>query len=199
MRYSGLAVGLFGGVLALCGSAIPANMPPPADPNAGAKLVSHNGCMGCHGAKFQGGLGPKLFGIEHKLAPGQISDFIKHPRAPMPDFGFTDAQINDVVAYLSNLDGGTSGAPVITLDPSTPKDHAKITVRFTGATPEHVTVRVSMQMGTTSHHSESDLHPTKDAHVRQGDVRFLMGGAWVLTLIYDDKHVDMPLNVAGGM
>jgi cytochrome c550 len=198
MKYPVLVM-LFVGCMLALGSRTIAVGQTAGDPNAGANLVSHNGCMGCHGAKFQGGLGPKLFGIEHKLSPAQITDFIKHPRAPMPDFGLSDSQIADVVAYLSNLDGGVSGGPVITLDPPSPKDRATVTVRFAREVPKHVTIRASMQMGTMSHHSDADLHPTKDPHVWQGTVEFSMGGAWVLTLNYDDKHVDVPLNVSGAM
>jgi len=138
----------------------------------------------------------EAFGIERKLSPPQIADFIKHPRAPMPDFGFSDGQVNDIIAYLSKHDGGTAGAPVITLDQATPKDHARVTVVFSATVPKHAMVRVSMQMGTMSHYSESDLKPTKDPHVWQADVVFSMGGAWVLTLIYDEKHIDMPVSRA---
>lgn len=197
MKYPGLLALLMVAVLAPAGRTI-ATTETAGDPNAGAKLVSHNGCMGCHGAKFQGGLGPKLFGIEHKLSATQLADFIKHPRAPMPDFGFNDAQISDIVTYLSRLDGGVSGGPVISLDPPAPKDRATVTVRFAPEVPKHVTVRVDMQMGTMSHHIDVDVRPTKDPHVWQGTVVFPMGGAWVLRLNYDDTHVEMPLNVSGG-
>jgi len=102
-------------------------------------------------------------------------------------------------AGLGAFDGGVSGGPVITLDPPSPKDRATVTVRFAREVPKHVTIRASMQMGTMSHHSDADLHPTKDPHVWQGTVEFSMGGAWVLTLNYDDKHVEVPLNVSGAM
>ncbi|HLI96013.1 MAG TPA: cytochrome c, partial [Candidatus Baltobacteraceae bacterium] len=93
--------------------------PSSGDANAGAKLVQANGCAGCHGASLMGGsVGPKLYGIEHQLSADQISDFIVHPRPPMPNFGFSPQQVNDVVAYLSSLDGGAnSSAPVVTLSP----------------------------------------------------------------------------------
>ncbi|MDP9017282.1 MAG: c-type cytochrome [Candidatus Eremiobacteraeota bacterium] len=167
------------------------------DANAGAKLVQTNGCMGCHGAKFQGGIGPKLLGIEHKLTRAQITDFIKHPRAPMPDFGFSDAQIADIVAYLSSLDGGggVAGAPVITLTPDKPSERATITVRFPGSYPARVTARAIMQMGTGSHHLDVVLHQTSDPHVWQGEVEFSMGGPWTIQVRYDDKQVDIPLQV----
>lgn len=172
---------------------------PPGDANAGAKIVADHGCMGCHGAKFQGGMAPKLFGIEHRRTMAQIAAAIKQPRAPMPDYGLNERQTADVVAYLSSLDGGLKGdLPVITLDPATPRDQANITVRFPGAVPKHVVARASMNMGTTSHHRDSELHPTKDPHVWEGVVYFSMGGAWTLTVMYDEKTIDMPLTVSGG-
>src|SRR5579863_6210507 len=63
------------------------------DAAEGAKLVQSSGCEGCHGAGFVGGLGPKLIGIEKTQTAGQIADKIKNPKAPMPNFGFDDAQL----------------------------------------------------------------------------------------------------------
>lgn len=76
------------------------------DAGAGAKIVADHGCMSCHGAKFEGGIGPKLYGIEHRKSAAEITMAIKQPGAPMPDFKFTARQLADVVAYLSGLDGG---------------------------------------------------------------------------------------------
>lgn len=185
-------------VLALAATVIAAVPDAPGNPNAGAKLVQNNGCMGCHGAKFEGGIGPKLLGIEHRLSPKQIADFIRRPRAPMPNFGFSDAQIDDIVAYLSNLDGGAGDTPVVTLDPATPKDRATIRVRFPKSIPHTVKARAIMYMGSGSHHHDSDLHPTADPRVWEGTLEFSMGGAWTVQLIYDDKQIDIPLTVSGG-
>ncbi|MBC5815651.1 MAG: cytochrome c [Candidatus Eremiobacteraeota bacterium] len=174
--------------------------PPAGDANRGAALVQNNGCMGCHGAKFQGGIGPKLVGIERNLSAGQIFEFIKHPRAPMPDFGFSDAQINDVVAYLSSLDGGTpstgtSATPIVRVDPEVPIDRATITVVFSGSAPSVVATRAIMHMGAGSHHIDIAMHPTADHHVWQGEVSFSMGGPWTLEITYDGKVMDMPVQV----
>ena len=63
------------------------------DANAGAKLVQANGCEGCHGANLMGGgIGPKLYGTRTPHERREIADFIIHPRAPMPNFGFTTEQ-----------------------------------------------------------------------------------------------------------
>jgi len=172
--------------------------PPQAagDANKGAALVQNSGCMGCHGATFQGSVGPKLFGIEHTRSFAQMAESIRHPRAPMPDFGFSDAQIADVISYLSSLDGGGAGdAPTVSFDPASPSDQATITVRFPSGHPEQVTARASMQMGAGSHHFDVALHQTSDPHVWQGVVHFSMGGPWVIHILYGDKHADIPLNV----
>lgn len=172
---------------------------PAGNVNAGAKIAADHGCMGCHGAKFQGGIGPKLFGIEHRKTADAIASAIRRPRAPMPAFGFNEQQIADVVAYIGSLDGGEHGdLPVIVLDPALPKDQANISVRFPGAVPKSVIARASMNMGTMSHHRDSELHATKDPHVWEGVVYFSMGGAWTLSVMYDGKTIDMPLTVSGG-
>lgn len=173
--------------------------PAQPDANHGAALVQNNGCIGCHGAKLQGGtIGPKLIGIEQKLTAPQIFDFIKHPRAPMPDFGFSDAQINDIVAYLWTLDGGTASrgtVPVVTLDPAVPIDRATITVRFSGTPPSAVATRAIMHMGTGSHHMDIAMHATADPYVWQGRMSFSMGGPWILEITYDGKVMDVPVQV----
>jgi len=169
---------------------------PGGDPNNGATLVQNNGCMGCHGAQFQGSIGPKLNGIEHARSVAQITESIKHPKAPMPDAGFSDSQITDVIAYLSNLDGGATGdVPVITFDPAAPVDQATITVKFSTDHPQQVTARATMQMGPTSHNVDVVLHQTSDPHVWQGVVHFSMGGPWTIHIVYGDKDADIPLNV----
>jgi mono/diheme cytochrome c family protein len=169
------------------------------DANAGAKLVQANGCEGCHGAHLMGGsVGPKLYGIEHRLSADQISDFIVHPRAPMPNFGFTQQQVSDIVAYLSSLDGGAnSTAPVVTFDPATPVDVATISVRFPGTPPTSVTVLPIMQMGSSTMQTRQvklQQSPT-DPQVFTGKVVFSMGGPWTIRLQYDGQTLNVPLNV----
>ncbi len=177
------------------GQAVPAA----GDPSAGAKLVQQNGCEGCHGAGLKGGtVGPRLYGIERKLSPAQIADFIKHPRSPMPDFGFTDAQIADLVAYVSSLDGGANAdKPVATFDPATPKDGATITVRFPGTPPKSVVAVPVMQMGKGAMNSDKVvLTPSpSDAHVFTGKLTFGMGGPWIVRLQYDGHTMDIPVTV----
>ena len=169
------------------------------DANAGAALVAKNSCQGCHGAQFEGGIGPKLVGIEKHLSSAQIADFIRHPRPPMPDFGFTDAQIGDIVAYLSNLDGGAAGSgPVVTFAPSPPGIHSTITVRFPSEAAHQVSASALMIMGAMKMPVVPiDMKPTLDPHVWTGTVTFSMGGPWTITILYDGKHVDVPVMVGG--
>ena len=187
-------------VATLCVACLPARAGA-ADANAGALLVQQHGCAGCHGAQFQGGAGPQLRGIEHRLSAAQIASAIAHPVAPMPQFGFTSAQTADIVAYLSALDGGANrNAPVATFSPAKPSNEAMLTVRFPGVPPHSVTAQAAMQMGGGSMSgAKVTLAPTADPHVWSGVVRFSMGGPWTVEIIYDGKKMSVPVNVAGSM
>lgn len=168
-----------------------------ADVNAGAKLVQANGCAGCHGATFQGGIGPKLYGIEHRRTAAQIADAIEKPKAPMPKFPLSGTQVQGIVAYLSSLDGGGS-QPVATLDPVKPGKNAVLSVRFPGTLPKRVTAVPAMQMGGSSMTTAPiTLRPTSDPHIWKGNVSFSMGGPWTIDVIYDGKHLTVPVNVPG--
>ncbi|HEY6324975.1 MAG TPA: c-type cytochrome [Candidatus Cybelea sp.] len=169
------------------------------DANAGAQLVQVEGCAGCHGAQFRGGLGPALYGIEHRLSAVQIASHIKNPTAPMPSYGFTDTQIADIVAYLSGLDGGagTQRRPVVSFNPSIPTQQATITVTFSGTPPRVVSVQPVMQMGKeTMSTTKVTLHPSPtNPRVFTGRVRFSMGGPWTVQIEYDGKTMTVPLTV----
>ncbi|HEY9179286.1 MAG TPA: cytochrome c [Candidatus Baltobacteraceae bacterium] len=169
------------------------------DVNAGAKLVQANGCAGCHGANLTGGsIGPKLYGIEHTLTHDQIADFIVHPRAPMPNFGFTPTQVNEIIAYLSSLDGGANNTqPVVTFDPANPVDVATISVRFPGTPPASVSVLPIMHMGTSKMQTRQIQlqQSAADPHVFSGRIVFSMGGPWTVRVQYDGQTLDVPLTV----
>jgi mono/diheme cytochrome c family protein len=73
----------------------------------GAQAFTIHSCEQCHGAGGAGGgIGPRLIGVAASLAPEQIYDYIKHPRAPMPDFKLGDDEIADLVAYVNSLTPG---------------------------------------------------------------------------------------------
>jgi cytochrome c oxidase subunit 2 len=89
----------------------------------GQALVLANGCAACHTITGAAGIGPTwfgLFGHDVTLAGGStvaadeayIHESIKAPQAKivagfenqlMPTYGFTDAQIDDIVAYIRTL------------------------------------------------------------------------------------------------
>ncbi len=180
-------------------AAAPTAAPSASDANNGAKLVQANGCAGCHGAGLKGGgIGPVLYGIEHHMSNAQIADFIVHPRAPMPNFGFNDAQISDIVAYLTSLDGGVNNTmPVVTFSPAAPVDQATIMVMFPGTSPAHVSALPVMHMGTGTHHTrmvQLQQSPS-DPHTFTGRIEFSMGGPWIVQIEYDGRELDVPLNV----
>ncbi|TAM58554.1 c-type cytochrome [bacterium] len=169
------------------------------DASAGAKIAQSSGCEGCHGAGFSGGIGPKLVGIEKRLTPDQIGAAIEHPKPPMPDFGFSRAQVADLVAFLSGLDGGT-GKPVVKIVPPEPSDEATVLATFSGTPPADVAVQAYMEMGTSGHGSAwVPLKKTDDPRVLAAKVHFSMGGPWIVKVRYSGgQEIDVPVMAQGG-
>lgn len=89
----------------------------------GQALVSASGCAACHSINGAAGIGPTWFGLFGSQVPisgdgvvtadeAYIHESIKAPQAKivkgfenqlMPNYGFTDDQINDIVAYIKTL------------------------------------------------------------------------------------------------
>jgi cytochrome c oxidase subunit 2 len=89
----------------------------------GQALVTASGCIACHSTNGSEGIGPSwlgLFGSQVRISgdgtvtadEAYIHESIKAPQAKivagfenqlMPNFGFTDEQINDIVAYLKTI------------------------------------------------------------------------------------------------
>jgi cytochrome c oxidase subunit 2 len=89
----------------------------------GQALVAANGCVACHSINGSPGIGPTWFGLlgrQEELTDGSvvtadeayIHESIKAPQAKivagfenqlMPTYGFTDEQIDDIVAYIKTL------------------------------------------------------------------------------------------------
>ena len=89
----------------------------------GQALATASGCAACHSINGSEGIGPTWFGIfghEVRLSDGivvtadeaYIHESIKTPQEKivagfenqlMPTYGFTDEQINDIVAYIKTL------------------------------------------------------------------------------------------------
>jgi hypothetical protein len=168
-----------------------------ADLNAGATLVQANGCAGCHGATLRGGIGPSLVGIERRRPTARITAAIATPTAPMPTFPFSAAQIGDIVAYLSSLDG-TGHAPIATVAFAPSAASAVLSVRFRGWPPTRVTAHTVMQMGSRAMDGTVvTLHPTNDPKLWRATIVFSMSGPWTIDVDYDGRHLKVPANVAG--
>ena len=83
----------------------------PGSPSAspGRALFVSNGCMACHGKSAQGThFAPSLIGITKKYPPAQLTNLLHHPKKAMraggmPAVTVNDAQMKELVAYLSNL------------------------------------------------------------------------------------------------
>jgi cytochrome c oxidase subunit 2 len=89
----------------------------------GRALVAASGCAACHSINGAAGIGPTWFGLSGSQVPltdgsvvtaddAYIHESIKAPQAQivrgfenqlMPNYGFTDDQINDIVAYIKTL------------------------------------------------------------------------------------------------
>jgi cytochrome c oxidase subunit 2 len=89
----------------------------------GQALVTASGCAACHSTNGAAGIGPTWFGLFGSQVPisgdgtvtadeAYIHESIKAPQAKivagfenqlMPNYGFTDDQINDIVAYIKTL------------------------------------------------------------------------------------------------
>jgi len=82
--------------------------------SAGRALFLTNGCLACHGKNAQGThFAPSLIGITKKYPPAQLTDLLHHPKKAMraggmPAVTVNDAQMKQLVAYLSSL--GTAPA-----------------------------------------------------------------------------------------
>jgi hypothetical protein len=124
---------------------------------------------------------------------------IKNPTAPMPNFGFSDAQIGDIVAYLSTLDGGAGAQsrPIVAFDPASPSTQATISVTFPGTPPQRVTALPIMQMGTSTMQTHPvTLVPSPQNPQRfTGRIEFSMGGPWTVHIDYDGNTLIAPINV----
>lgn len=90
-----------------------------AEAEAGRNTMRSSGCASCHGADGQGGVGPSfqgLYGTEVELADGTtvtaddeyLRESIREPgakivegyRVPMPANDLSDAEIDEIIAYI---------------------------------------------------------------------------------------------------
>jgi len=86
-------------------------------PTPGRALFISQGCVACHGPKAQGTrLAPSLTGVSARFPGDKLTALLRHPTAKMQDGGMPtvaldDAQMSELVAYLSSL-GADAPAPL---------------------------------------------------------------------------------------
>ncbi len=92
---------------AIAAPAKPKPAPKPAakaDPKAGAKSFSEEGCSGCHKTKDHpsGTLGPDLSAIGGQKKPAEIAAYTRKPKtnSQMPAYRGPQKTLDNLVAYL---------------------------------------------------------------------------------------------------
>jgi len=94
--------------------------------SAGRVLFLANGCLACHGKEAQGThFAPSLIGITKKYPPAQLTDLLHHPKKAMraggmPAVTVNDAQMKQLVAYLSSLSAAPAQEPPATVHAAQP-------------------------------------------------------------------------------
>jgi mono/diheme cytochrome c family protein len=102
----------------------------PGDPNNGSQVFSQQGCVTCHGANLEGGIGAKLNPIQKfpdvpdPLDPNYLKTTIRNGRSGDPGFSaqmpaftpdkLSDKDLNDVVSFIiaENHSGQAGLGPV---------------------------------------------------------------------------------------
>ena len=86
-------------------------------PSPGRTLFLSQGCAACHGPTAQGThFAPSLIGIAKKFPGDKLPTLLHHPTARMrsggmPIVNLKDAQLQQLVAYLSSLEPAPAGQP----------------------------------------------------------------------------------------
>lgn len=94
--------------------------------SAGRALFLANGCLACHGKNAQGThFAPALIGITKKYPPVQLTNLLHHPKKEMraggmPAVTLNDAQMKQLVAYLSGLGTEPAKEPAATAQAAQP-------------------------------------------------------------------------------
>jgi mono/diheme cytochrome c family protein len=85
-----------------------ADREPPGDPAVGKKIFSEARCISCHTVDGKGhGTAPELSKIATSATRGWLLAFVRdphafNPRTRMPQYGFSESESRDVVAYLED-------------------------------------------------------------------------------------------------
>ncbi|MEE8399178.1 MAG: c-type cytochrome, partial [Desulfobacterales bacterium] len=73
----------------------------------GRRLFGESRCVTCHSVEGRGGdIGPDLAKVSSKMKPGWLYSWVKNPsrlwsETKMPNFGFSDQEVQDIVAYIT--------------------------------------------------------------------------------------------------
>lgn len=90
--------------------------------SAGRKLFVAQGCVGCHGFTAQGTkIAPSLIGVASRFPGDKLPALLHNPTSKMkgggmPTIAVSDAQMADLVAYLSSLKEAPAPAPAMQSD-----------------------------------------------------------------------------------
>jgi mono/diheme cytochrome c family protein len=98
--------------------AAPAVAPVSAVPGPGRAIFLSQGCAACHGPTAAGThFAPSLIGVGARFPGQQLPNLLRHPTSKMRNGGMpvptvNDAQLRDLVAYLSGLSSAPAANPV---------------------------------------------------------------------------------------
>jgi len=67
------------------------------------EIVYAEKCASCHGAKGEGGIGPKLAGNPILNAPEAVAEIVRNGRGTMPAIPLSDEEMTALIAYLKQL------------------------------------------------------------------------------------------------
>lgn len=122
----GVAIAHIAPVSAIAGitAPVPTAQPPrevltrtPVD--SGRALFRSQGCIACHGVKAQGtAVAPSLVAAAAKYPGDKLLELLRHPNSKMqaggmPKIAISEAQLRDLVAYLSSLDASSASVPAV--------------------------------------------------------------------------------------
>lgn len=78
----------------------------------GKQLWQQKNCVACHQVFGLGGyLGPDLTNVYSIKGPAYIKAFLASGTSVMPNFGFSEAEMEDIVAYMKMLDASGNSDP----------------------------------------------------------------------------------------
>lgn len=65
--------------------------------------IYEKSCLQCHGANYEGGVGPELKGVGGKLSPDEIKEILKNGKGSMPPNLVPEDKLDDMTKWLSEL------------------------------------------------------------------------------------------------